>query len=245
MKKFILLTASVLAMSCSPVGGEMSAAHDQSSTAQIKTGKLYVSATGHVAQAPDQASVSAGVVTEAPDAGSAMAENARRMNAVFAALKAAGIKDRNIMTSQMSLSPKYNYQNRKAPRITGYEVRNTVSAKTGDLGKVGAMLDALVKAGVNTINGVSFSIKNTKSAKDKARLDAIARARTKAEGMAKAAGVRLGKVLEIRESSSGGYPRPQPMMMARGMEADMAPTPISAGEQTLSVSINITYALEQ
>ncbi len=245
MKKFVLITASILAMSMSPMTNQTASAHDNSAAHQMMhQGKLFVSATGHAAQAPDRASVSAGVVTQAPTAGDAMRENARQMNAAFKALKAAGIKDRDITTSQMSLQPQYDYQNRKAPRITGYEVRNTVSAMSEDLDKVGPMLDALVSAGVNNINGVNFSIKDAKSARSKARMDAIAQARTKAENMAKAAGVRLGKVLEIREG--GNYtPQPQPMMM-RSMAADsMEATPVSAGEQTLSVTVNITYALEE
>ncbi len=244
MKKFILITASILAMSCSPVSNQTASAHDGSAAHEtINQGKLYVSATGHAAQAPDRASVSAGVVTQAPTAGAAMRENARQMNAVFKALKAAGIVERNITTSQMSLQPQYDYQNRKAPRITGYEVRNTLSAMSDDLDKVGPMLDALVSAGVNNIGGINFSIKDAKSARAKARMDAIALARTKAENMAKAAGVRLGKVLEIREG--GGYtPRPQPMMMVKSMDM-MESTPVAAGEQTLSVTVNITYALEQ
>ena len=144
----------------------------------------------------------------------------------------------------MSLQPQYDYQDRKAPRITGYEVRNTVAAKSSDLSKVGPMLDALVSAGVNNINGVTFSIKDGKAAKAKARTDAIKQAKAKAQSMAEAAGVKLGKVLEIREST-GGFGQQPPMMMARGMEMDAAPTPISGGEQTLSVTVNITYALDE
>ena len=239
MKKIILITASILAMSCS------SNAHETGSDAthQSSMGKIYASGTGHAAQAPDQASVSAGVVSEGSTAGEAMRKNASLMTSTFAALKKAGIKDRDIQTSQMSLQPRYDYQNRQKPRITGYEVRNTVSAKSDDLENVGPMLDALVSAGVNNINGVTFSIKDAKSAKSKAREDAIANAKEKADAMAKAAGVRLGRILEIRESG-GGYQPPQPMMMARGMAADES-TPIAAGEQTLSVTINLTYAIDQ
>ena len=243
MKKFVLLTASIIAMSCSPVSNQTAIANEGAAAHQMMhQGKLFVAATGHAAQAPDRASVSAGVVTNAPTAGDAMHANARQMNAAFKALKAAGIKDRDITTSQMSLQPQYDYQNRKTPRITGYEVRNTVSAMSDDLEKVGPMLDALVSAGVNNINGVNFSIKDAKSARSKARMDAIAQARAKAENMAKAAGVKLGKVLEIREGSNYS-PQPQPMMM-RSMAADnIEATPVSAGEQTLSVTVNITYAL--
>lgn len=125
---------------------------------------MYASGTGHAAQAPDQAGFSAGVVTEGATAGKAMRKNAALMTSTFAALRKAGIDERNIQTSQMSLKPRYDYQNRQKPRITGYEVRNTVSAKSEDLEKVGPMLDALVAAGVNNINGVTFSNKDSKSA---------------------------------------------------------------------------------
>lgn len=240
MKKIVLITASILAMSCS------SNAHETGSDPahhEMSQGKIHVSGTGHAAQAPDQASVSAGVVSEGTTAGEAMRKNASRMTSTFTALKKAGIKDRDIQTSQMSLQPRYDYTNRQKPRITGYEVRNTVSAKSDDLENVGPMLDALVEAGVNNINGVTFSIKDSKTAKGKAREDAIANAKEKADQMAKAAGVRLGRILEIRESG-GGYQPPQPMMMARGMAADES-TPIAAGEQTLSVTISLTYAIDQ
>lgn len=239
MKKLILITASVFAMSCS------SNAHETGSDAthQVSMGKIYASGTGHAAQAPDQASVSAGVVTEGETAGEAMRKNADLMTSTFAALKKAGIAERNIQTSQMSLQPRYDYQNGQNPRITGYEVRNTVSAKSEDLKKVGPMLDALVDAGVNNINGVTFTIKDSESAKDKARVAAIETAKVKAQGMAKAAGVRLGKILEIRESG-GNYQPPQPMMMSARIESD-ASTPIAAGEQTLSVTVDLTYAIDQ
>jgi len=242
MKKLILITASILAMSCSPMSATDSAAHEVSA-AQMNEGRLYVSATGIAAQAPDRASVSAGVISQAPTAGLAMRENARQMNAAFAALESAGIEKRYIQTSQMSLQPQYDYSDRKAPRVTGYQVTNTISAKTYDLDNVGGMLDALVDSGVNNINGVTFSIKDPKAAKDKAREDAIKEARSKAEGMAKAAGVRLGKVIEIRESGAAA-PRPN-MYAARAMSDSLESTPVSVGEQTLSVTVSITYEILQ
>ncbi len=240
MKKIMFITASILAISCSPVS-----AHDAPMSAHHEAGlgKLFVSATGRAAQAPDQATVSAGVVSQGRTAGDAMRQNAGQMNAAYNALKASGIAQRDIQTSQMSLRPQYDYQDRKAPVITGYEVRNTVTARTNDLNRVGAMLDSLVSAGVNNINGVTFSIRDSGAAKNKARIDAIGQAKAKAEGMARAAGVRLGRILEIRENTNSFNPQPQ-MMMARSMEGGSAPTPISAGEQTLSVTVNITYALQ-
>ncbi len=207
--------------------------------------QIAVSATATTSQAPDTASVSAGVVTQSETAGGAMAANSAKMNTVFEALQEAGILAKNIQTSQLSLSPRYNYKDRRAPKIEGYEARNTVSAKTENLEGVGPMLDALVSAGVNNINGVKFSIKEPDAAKAEARTQAIKDAREKAQAMAKAAGVRLGKLKSISENSRGGYiPQPQ-FARAASFAADAAPTPVAAGEQTLSVTVNLTYEILQ
>ena len=189
--------------------------------------------------APDMATVSAGVVTQGKTAREAMFGNATKMTRAFEELEAAGIEKNHITTSQLSLQPKYNYKNRQSPKIDGYEARNTVSAKTYDLDNVGAMLDALVKAGVNNINGVQFSIKDSKSAKDKAREDAIMEARAKAESMAAAAGVKLGKLKSLSES--GGNFNPRPPVAYAALESRSASTPISAGEQQINVTVNMTY----
>ena len=101
------------------------------------------------------------------------------------------------------------------------------------------MLDALVKAGVNNINGVQFSIKDSKSAKDKAREDAIREARAKAESMASAAGVKLGKLKSLSES--GGNFNPRPPVAYAALESRQAKTPVSAGEQEINVTVNMTY----
>lgn len=205
-------------------------------------GKISVSATGTTYMAPDQASVSAGVVSQARTAGEAMSSNSTRMNAAFNELRRAGIPDRHIQTSQLSLQPRYDYSNRQAPVITGYEARNTVSARTDNLDQVGAMLDALVRAGVNNINGVTFTVKNSDAAKSQARSEAVKAARRKAEEMATAAGVRVGRIVTINESS--GYSPPQPMMM-RAAAMDEGATPVSGGEQSLTVTVNITYEIVQ
>ena len=236
MKTMMTLLAGLTLMSASTTAA-------QTCCNSMQPGQISVSATGQTFRVPDTATVSAGVVTQAATAGEAMAANAHQMNAAFNALMRAGIPQRNIQTSQLSLQPRYDYADRKAPVITGYEARNTVTAKSEDLQSVGAMLDALVQAGVNNLNGVNFSIKNPESAQREARVKAIKAARMKAEEMAGAAGVRLGKIITLSEA--GGYNPPRPMMMARA-SADMAEsTPIAAGEQALSVTVNITYAIDQ
>ncbi len=206
-------------------------------------GKISVSATGNSYQVPDVASVSAGVVTQAANAGDAMRANAREMNAIFDALEAAGIEQRHIQTSQLSLNPQFDYSSKQRnQKIIGFEARNTVTAKSDDISQVGAMIDALVSAGANNINGINFGIKDSKAAKSDARREAVNDARRKAEEMASAAGVRLGRILDMSESSHQSGPRP--MMRAMAMESADSSTPISGGEQTLSVTVNITYAID-
>ena len=234
MKRTILTTAAALALTACNSGGPT-----YITSSEIPEAKIQVSATGTTNMNPDMATVSAGVVTQGKTAREAMFGNATKMTRVFEELEAAGIEKKHITTSQLSLKPKYNYQNRQAPKIDGYEARNTVSAKTYNLDDVGAMLDALVKAGVNNINGVQFSIKDSKAARDKAREDAIREAREKAESMASAAGVKLGKLKSLSES--GGNFRPQPVAYALEARSAGASTPVAAGEQAISVTVNMSY----
>lgn len=235
MKAFLPLIAGALLMTATPATAQTH--HHEGSV-----GKINVSGVGKSYQAPDVATVSAGVVTQAPTAQAAMSANATKMNSIFASLNAAGIQQRHIQTSQLSLNPQYDYENRRQPRITGYEARNTVTARSENLDQVGPMLDALVEAGANNINGINFSIKDAEAAKSEARREAVKDARRKADEMATAAGVRLGRILQMSESTRG-YAPPQPMM--RAMAADMAEsTPIAGGEQTLAVTVNITFAID-
>lgn len=237
MKKLCVLIAATALMACEQGGPT----YITSDTAPIA--KINVSATGKTDVAPDRAIVTAGILTQGKTAREAMIGNATLMTTVYDELESAGIPQKNVTTSQLSLQPRFNYQDRRSPRIDGYDARNTLTVKSDDIDQVGPLLDALVKAGVNNINGVRFAVKDPKAARDKARTDAIREAKAKAESMAEAAGVRLGKLLSINESG-GGY-NPQPMMMARGnfAEAAMDSTPISAGEQTMSVSVNLQYEI--
>jgi uncharacterized protein YggE len=219
-------------------------------TAYVNAGEtrmpsLDVTATGKVSTAPDRATVSAGVVTEGKTAREAMMANATKMNSVFEGLKAAGIAEKNIQTSQLSLQPRYNYKDRQTPKIDGYEARNNVTAKSEDLQSVGAMLDALVKAGVNNIGGVQFSVENPDAALNEARSKAIKNAREKAQNMAEAAGVTLGRLMNMSEINTGNQPRPVMMQASYRSEAmDSSPTPIAGGEQSLQVTVNLSYTIE-
>jgi len=236
--KAVYIIAAIVGVSLSACN---SGAPTYITSSNVPIPSIQVSATGKANMAPDMATVSAGVVTQGKTAREAMFGNATKMTRAFEELEAAGIEKKHITTSQLSLQPRYNYQNRKAPKIEGYEARNTVAAKTYDLDNVGAMLDALVKAGVNNINGVQFAVKDSKSAKETAREDAIRQARAKAESMAAAAGVKLGKLTSLSESGGNIRP-PQPMAYAaRSLQSGEANTPVSAGEQEISVTVKMSY----
>ena len=236
MFKPTLFAAALLLTACNSGGPTYISA------GEAPQARLDVSATGQANASPDRATVSAGVVQQGRTARDAMASNATLMTAVFDELEAAGIPKSNITTSQLSLQPQYDYRDRNKPVITGYEARNTVTVKSDEIDQVGPMLDALVRAGVNNINQVRFTVKDPKNALNKAREDAIREAREKAKSMADAAGVKLGPLLSMTENSGGFNPQP---VFARASVRDVASasTPISAGDQTLSVSVNLSYGI--
>ncbi len=204
--------------------------------------RLELQARGEVRVTPDIAVVSAGVVTQSVDASSAMRENAARMSRVFAALKQAGIAEKDIQTTSVNLSPQYRYNNNEAPVITGYQASNTVSVRFRDIGKSGAVLDALVKQGANQINGPMLEVESPQAAQDKARLDAIKTLQARAALYAKATGLQVKRILSISESVDYS---PGPMPMARmAMAAPAAEkTDIAAGEQSIGVSVSVVFEL--
>ena len=134
---------------------------------------LNLSAYGEVRVAPDMATITFGVTTEGTTAQAAMADNARRMQEVFAALSRAGIADRDIQTSGLNLSAQYDYVENQPPRLRGYQASNQVTVIINDLTKVGTTADVVVSAGVNQINGIAFGLKDPKAAEDQARVLAV------------------------------------------------------------------------
>lgn len=202
---------------------------------------LTVTTEGHVERAPDVADLSGGVVTTAPSAAAALAANATRMIAVVAAVRRAGIADRDIQTSGLSLQPQYRYTNGESPVLTGYQVSNTVALKVRALPDAGRLVDALVAAGANQINGPTFRVDAADAALDAARTAAVATARARAELYARAAGMHVARIRSISESG-GEAPAPRPMMLAmRAKSADA--TPIAPGEVSLGVNVTIVFEL--
>lgn len=213
-------------------------------------GQISISGTGEVAAAPNMAYVNSGVTSQGATAAEALAANTAAMNELIATLKAAGIEARDIQTSGFSVSPNYVYSDARdangyqlPPKVSGYQVYNTVNVRVRDLSTLGAVLDKAVTVGANTINGVSFSVADPEPLLDQARKLAFADARKKAELYADVAGEKLGDIESISESQ--GYGQPQPQMMRAVAESDAgAPVPIESGELSFSINVQVAWELE-
>ena len=204
--------------------------------------EVQVTATGplveltvneNVEAEPDLVTVSAGVTTQARTAVEAMRANATQMTAVVERIKALGLPERDIQTSNVSVYPQQQYREGQAPLITGYQANNTVTAKVRRIDNTGRVIDAAVNAGGNTVNGVYFSYQDPDAQLDAARRDAIAEARRRAELYASALGMRVHRIVAVQEG--GGFAPPIPVAIERMAAQDARPpTPIAPGETLIT-----------
>ena len=219
--------------------------------AESQEPRILVSGLGTAQQAPDQAIMTLTVEREAKTARAALDANSQAMQAVLQAMRAQGLADKDLQTSGFSIQPRYVYpksmpgQEPEAPRLVGYSVVNSLTVRVRDLERVGAVLDQAVSLGVNRDGHISFINSNPAEALAEARRRAMQDAIAKAKTLAEAAGVGLGKILEISE---GGGSQPRPMakvavMAAMAPEADAVP--IAAGENSFQVSVQVIFAIAQ
>jgi len=205
--------------------------------------RLDLSVTGESTRVPDIAIISAGVVTRARAAAAAMQENAQRMERVIAALRAVGIAERDIQTSNISLNPEYHHQENQPPRLTGYTASNQVNIRFRDIRNSGRVLDVLVVQGANQINGPTLTLDKPQLALDEARANAVAIGGARAQLYASALRMQVVRVVSLSES--GGYhsPPPQPMAERDGMAMAQAKTEILPGEQKHQVTLSMVFEL--
>ncbi|WP_431016164.1 SIMPL domain-containing protein [Bradyrhizobium pachyrhizi] len=207
-----------------------------------------ISVTGEatVSAPPDQAQLDAGVTTDAKTAREAAEANNVTMGKVLAALKGAGIAEKDFQTSRLSLQPQFANRGPSSPNappsIVGYHASNRVTIRLHDVSKVASVIDVLVGAGANDIGGLNFSVSQASKLLDEAREKAIADARRKAEIYAKAAGVTLGAPVNIAEVGSAPVPVFRPKMATAGFAA---PTPVAQGEETLTVNVSVSWAIKE
>jgi uncharacterized protein YggE len=207
---------------------------------------IAVSGDGHAAVAPDLAILSFSVVSDGKTAREALDANTKSMTDVLGALRSGGIAERDLQTSGFAVNPQYRYPENnngsEPPVLIGYQVANTLTIRLRDVAKLGAVIDEAVTLGVNQGGSIQFSNDKPEATLTEARKAAVADAVAKARTLAEAAGVKLGRIIEISENTG----RPEPMPMARAMSKDLASAaaPIANGENDYSVTVNLTFAIE-
>lgn len=213
-------------------------------SAAIDGTRLELQARGVVRVVPDQALITAGVVTQAPEAQAAMRANAARMAGLRKALQAAGIPDKDVRTESLSLTPQYRYAPNEAPVITGYQASNLVRISLSDIARAGKVIDALVQQGANDITGPSFVLSNRTPAENEARQAALQLVQARAALYAQAMGVRVRRILSLSETVEMGAP-PLPMSPMRVLAADggAAQTSLLGGAQEVAVTLSAVVDL--
>ncbi|WP_228243236.1 SIMPL domain-containing protein [Porphyrobacter sp. GA68] len=193
---------------------------------------------------PDTVTIGAGVVTDAPTAVEALRQNSAAMQRVIDRIKAAGVAERDIQTTGLNLSARYDYDNQQRRQIfLGYQARNTVSVKFRDVQRAGPILDALVAAGANDVNGPSFSIENDEQYKATARRNALQKAQRQAEEYARAAGYTGVRLLLVNEALHGRARAESGAIMVTAARMDAAAPPVEPGVIGTGVQINVTYEM--
>ncbi|MFY7838603.1 MAG: SIMPL domain-containing protein [Novosphingobium sp.] len=248
MKRMFLFAAAAAALV--PLAAQ---AQVMSNSPVVSAGNtlLSIAAEGKSARTPDLAVFTAGVTTQGKTAGEALGENAQRMTSVIAALRKTGIAERDIQTSNLSVNPVYGQPKRlpdgsyeqQDPVIIGYQASNQVSVRQRKLDQYGKVIDTLVAAGANQVNGPAFQIDSPDGALDEARIEAMKKARARADLYAKAAGLRVVRILSISENA--GWAPPQPPVLFARAEMASAPkaSPVAAGELEMTVTVNVSYEL--
>lgn len=230
--KIVLITALMTGLA---LGGGASAE-------PVQDRQIVVTGTGHVEVAPDLAVITLGVSKEAREASVAMTEVSQDMNAVIAALQAAGIAPTDMQTQQVSLYPVWSqpgsYNDNERREITGFSASNTLMLRVRDLDQLGDVLDRVLQAGANQFQGLRFDVEDHQNLQDDMRAAAVKDAARKAEQLAEAAGMRLGPVRHITDHDQGVGRPMKAMEMARG-----SAMPIEAGELSFSYNVNVVFDL--
>lgn len=207
-----------------------------------KSTTFDVTGEGKVAVIPDIASVNAGISAQAQTVKDAQNKINSVINRVSGAVKKLGVDSRDIQTANYSIYPDYDYSG-GTQRIKGYFANTTLIIKVRDIDKVNSVIDASVANGANQISGINFEVDDKEKAENEAREKAVAEARKKAENTAKIAGFKLGRIINYSESF-GDFPRPIPLRIAGGIEADVQKTQIEPGSEQITVTVTLSYEIQ-
>lgn len=203
-------------------------------------GTIVVTGTGRVSVQPDVADLRLGVSVARPSVEAARTEAARTMDAILAAVDAAGVLRTDVRTAMLSVQPRYDYRDGRAPALTGYDIANVVEVTVRDLGKLGAVVDGTLGAGATSMDGLTFRVADPAPAEREARIRAMAEARARAEVLAESAGLTIDSVIDIVEGSPVRPPIPMPKAERMALAADVS-MPVEGGELEVAVSVTVTY----
>jgi len=210
-------------------------------TEPSQTGTIVVSGTGRVAVEPDVAELRLGVAISRETVAEARSEAAATMSAILAAIREAGVAERDIRTAMLSVQPRYDYRDGQAPALAGYDLSNVVEVTVRELAAVGDVIDGSLRAGATSLDGLAFQVAEPSAPEAAARTAAVADARAKAEVLAAAAGIRIAGVADIVE---GGAPPSFPLAKAARMSlAADSGTPVAAGTTDVVVTVTVTFRI--
>jgi len=213
--------------------------------AQDVARRIIVTGEGRVEAAPDMATVTLGVVSEGDTAAEAMTGNSAALSAVLDELARAGIEKRDVQTAGLSLNPRWSNSNASLsgrPEIIGFVATNTVRVRVRDLSALGGVLDAVVKSGANSFQGLQFGLQEPEPLLDEARKRAVQMAIGKARTLTGAAGLELGPVVTISEAGSAA-PRPVMMRMDRAETMAASAVPVAGGGLAVHASVTIEFEI--
>ena len=210
-----------------------------SATAEVPIPPMItVTGEGVVQIVPDIATLVIGVTTQGETAAEALSANSTALDAVMARLTAAGVQARDMQTSNLSLNPNWTGYDSSTPTISGYVAANMLTVRVRALDTIGAVLDAAVADGANTLNGLTFGLADPGPVLNEARKAAVVDARARAELLAGAAGVKLGRIISISEAGSPASPMPM-----FKLEASDAAVPVASGELGITAMITVFYEI--
>lgn len=244
MRKITLFAAGAALLSTVPATAQNGSFELVTTDPKVDAPIVSLSLTGTARAKPDRAMINAGVQSKAVSAADAMAQNARQMQAVLAALKSSGVSDKDIQTSSINLNQDYDYTP-NGQIFKGYIASNNVSIRMKDIGKMGTVLDTLVRAGATNINGPSFMVEDDSALSTSARTDAMKQAANLSTFYAKNAGYARARLISITEGADFSGPMPVMNMKMEMAAADGASTPVEAGEVTKAITVTVKYILER
>ena len=216
----------------------------QEDRAPFEATTLRLSAQGEAHATPDIAAITFGVEVEATTAAEALARNRAQMSASLAALKAQGLAAKDIQTSNLSLNAQYVFHDGEPRKLTGYQATNGVTVIVRDLTRLGAVVDAVVAAGTNQVNGISFSLSDPQRAEDEARHAAVKALQAKAALYAEATGYHIARLVSLSDNAVQTGPMQEIVVTARRRLA-AAPTPVEPGELDVTANVSAVYELKK